>query len=503
MKSERVLQLKRSLATLRDPSAGPAQRALAGAAVSAACASAAEPQPLQQAVSAPSDDSGTRMFGYGMRHDAAMPWDGKATRSGTITYVDDERVEQYVGQQQWIAYRQSELNWPGFVIGDRLRIGRRAGAIFIEAVADNRLGGNAPSGGRPVRSGLTVMRSRAFDAGELAATAHTVAERYAARLDGEAWHWELTFGGGGKLALLVCERAISPSLGDLVGEPLTAALRLEVTVNDAVAAAALEAECALVYAAALAVTAGEGLAVDDTGAIFSAEALYDLGVRESTRAAAFSFAAAAARRAWPSAPIWFSARGGVCDELTVLYARAWRADFAAAYVNRTLAALSDAMLRTGDPVIPVHGTVYPADSYADPGQIQALATLEYERVGVDVAFIDFTAAGCPLRDDVAARTDLPAILGADICCAVVICFGNRLDDVDSDAFALEMRRADALATAVAAALARRGDCIAVDAAGAVYSADELIELAVQRRGKDASWTARVTAATGFASDSND
>jgi hypothetical protein len=496
MTSERGLQLKRSIATLRDPNAGRAERALAGAAVSAAFAPVVESPPPQAAPDV-SDDGNARMFGYGVCHEAATPWDSRSTRSGTITYVDDERVEQYVGQQQWIAYRQSDLAWPGFVIGDRLRIGRRAGAIVIEAVADNRLGAAAPSGGRSVRSGLTILRSRAFDADELAGTARTVAERYAARLDGDAARWELTFGGGGKLALLVCELAPPPRLGELVGEPLTAALRLEVAVSDAVAAAALEAECALVYAAALSVTVGDGLAVDDTGAIFSADALYELGVREGTRASAFSLAVAAARRAWPSDPIWFSSRGGVCDELTVLYSRPWRANFAAAFVSRTLEALSDAMLRTDDPVVPIRGTVYADDGRAEPGQLQALAALEYDLVGIDVAFIDFTAAGCPLRDAVAARADLPAILGADVCCAVVICFGNRSHDVDSDAFALEMRRADACATAIAAALARRGDCVAVDAAGAVYGSDELVELAIQRRGKDASWTARVNAATAL------
>lgn len=486
MTSELSFQLKRSIATLRDPHAGPAQRALAGAMIAAFFAPAA------------SDDGSAQMFGFGVRHEAATPWDGRSTRSGTITYVDDERVEQYVGQQQWIAFRQGDLDWPGFVIGDRLRIGRRAGAIFVEAVvdavADNRLGAAAPSGGKPVRSGLTVRRSRAFDADELGATVRAVAQRYAARVDGAPSQWRLTFGGGGTLALHVCELAPPRGLGELVGEPLTAALRLEVTVNDAIAAAALEAECALVHAAALSVTVG-GLAIDDTGAIFSAAALHELGAHDGTRASSFSFVAAAARRAWPSAPLWFSSRGGVCDEVTVLYSRPWRADVAAAFVSRTLEALSDAMLRTDDPIVPVHATVYSDDQRARSGQPQALAALEYDRVGVDVAFIDFTAAESPLRDRIGARTDLPAILGGDPCCGVVICFGNRFDDVDSAAFALEMRRADALATAIAAALARRGDCIAVDAAGAMYCADELVELAVQRRGKDASWTARVTAAT--------
>jgi hypothetical protein len=491
MNANRETTIKRCLRTLRDSARAAGERALAATTLAAACNAGDGEAALAVPVAPLFDTPESRMFGYGIRHENALVWDGKSTRTGTITYVDAERIEQYVGQQHWVAYGQSELGEPGFVLGDQVRIGRRAGTLTIEATANNRLATVVQNSDPAVRSGLTVLRTQELGAQEIASAVGAIAERCAATFTDGTDCSLLTFPLGAQLLISTCDSAGLPDLTGLVSEPVAGALRLEVLVGSNLPDAALEAERALTFGAAFIASAGEAVAFDDTGAVLGAQELYDLALRDEPRAAAFSVAAAAAQRTWPAQTMWLSDRGGVCDELTVVSRRAWRADFAAAFINRALDAFSNTRHLTGDPIIPAQGRLYSDDERAEPGALQRLAVLSYPKVVFEVSFLDLTAGNA--KRLAAAREDVAALLGGVPQSAIVIAFGNSANDSKSDEFVLDMRRADVLATAIAASLVRRGDAIGVDPSGALYGADELIQLTLARCGKDVSWTARVAA----------
>lgn len=486
--------LKRELAILCDPASGRARRALAAATVSAAF----NPDLTSDVVPASPElsDAHARMYGFAMRHPQAPVWDGRSTRSGTITYVDDEWIEQYVGQQRWLAYRQSDLSEPGFVLGDQVRIAVRNGGVAIEAIGTNRLPREARWPSRTIRSGVTIVQRVACSGDRLLAAAQTSAVRYAAELTQDSACIVLTCRNGARLRVEpLSVAAVAPGMASLLAEPPAGALRLEVSVDAENAAAALEVESALIYCAALVASAVESVTVDDSGAVFSTEQIVDLARRDETRGAAFPLAAAAAQRTWPVDPRWLSDRSGVCDELVLFSSRAWRADFASEFVKRVLESLSDALQRSDDDVIPREGVLYGDDERTPAGTLQKLATLSYDTTDIDIAFLDSDAAGDHAAAELlATREDIAALLGEPIAGAVVIAFGNRTADTESEVFGLDMRRADVIATAIGAALARRGSCIGSDVNGTLYSAEELIDLAVRRCGKSAAPVARVVAA---------
>jgi len=481
-------QAVRELATIRDVSAGPARRAFAAATL------AADDEPARSEVAA---DPSMRMFGFDTRHDDATPWDGRGMRSGTVTYLDDERVEQYVGQQKWIAYRRADLNDFGVELGDQLKIAQRGNAVFCEAVGPNRLKSSSSAPVREVSSGMVLVRTHEASGDEIASLAGAVAERYGALTRSSDAAIVLDFGSAAQLAVVPLGFAEYAEFGEsaLLGEPVAAAFRLTVTVRSNKLDAALEAERALVLFAAMLASNGEAIAVDDSGAIFSADQLYSLGTRNEMRADAFGFTAAAARRQWPVPQRWFSGRGGVCDELTVFSIRPWRADFAASFLQQQLGGLADAARYNDDPVIPPDQDVFDADERGEAGSLQRLATLSYATVDIDVSFVDVSSADADMRDLVESRKAIEGVLGRPIASAIVIAYGNRDDDTASAQFELEMRRAETLATVLAAAFAERGDSAGADVAGALYAASELRELALRRCGKSASWNARVAAFT--------
>jgi hypothetical protein len=489
----RWAEAAREIATIRDPSQAPARRAFAAAAL------AAGEDPVRKQVAA---DPSIRMFGFDVRHDDAAPWDGRSMRSGTLTYVDDERVEQYVGQQKWIAYRRGELGNFRHELGDQVKITRRGEDVAIEAIGPNRLQDTNSAPVREVFSGMVVLRSIDFQTGEIDSLGQAVAERYSALARGDAGRVELEFRGGARLTVIEADAEPYAAFGEsaLITEPIAAALRLTVAVRSNKLDAALDAERALVLFAAMLASEGEAVAIDDAGAVFSADQLYVLGSRNEMRADAFAFAVAAAQRQWPVSQVWLSGREGVCDELTVFSTRPWRADFAATFLKRQLAGLGDAARYNDDPIVPVNREMFAGDKRGEPGSLERLAMLSYEKVDVEIAFIDVTCAGDDIREHLESRKDVEAVLGRPIASAVIVAFGNRDNDTESDLFGLEMRRAETLATVLAAAFAERGDCVAGDVAGALYAAHDLFELALRRCGKSTSWNARVAS---FASDSLD
>lgn len=488
-------RFKREIASLRDRSRAADERALTGVFLAAEVASSgplvenAEPRP----------DPSQRMFEYGVLHERAIPWDGRSARSGTITYVAVDRVEQYVGQQVWVAYVPGELGGFSPELGDQVRIARRGGAV--ERIATNRLQSNAPS--REARSGLTLFFASEIEPGEIESTAQSVAERHSAGVTLGAQGVTLDFKGAARLEIGQLDPDSLPAADDaarVLELPVAAALRLEVTVRSNRSDAALEAERALTLSAALLTSEGQAVGIDDSGAIFAAEDLYALGTRNETRADTFAFAAAAAGRVWPPAIRALSQREGACDELTVFSALPWRADFALSFLQRTLEELADAADRSSDPIVPPQGAFCGDEERGQPGTLQPLVRLFYETVEIEVSFLDATAAGGEFGALVGARADIAALLGRPIRSALVLSFGSRGEGAEPERFDLEMRRADTFVTALAAICARRGECIASDAAGSLYDLDELLALALHRRGKSASWRARVAAALDDAPD---
>jgi hypothetical protein len=187
-----------------------------------------------------------------------------------------------------------------------------------------------------------------------------------------------------------------------------------------------------------------------------------------------------------------SDRPAVCDELTLFSSRPWRADFAARFLDRELRGLADAADANDDAVVPTAGQFIPPEERAAPGGLERLAALSYETVAVDIAFVDLTAGNGELNA-FKARKDVAVLLGGSIASAVVLSIAPRRDAAETSVAELELRRAQTLVTALAAIFARRGDSIAADLDGALYSAEELLTLALRRGSKAASWNARVAA----------
>jgi hypothetical protein len=440
------------------------------------------------------DDPATRMFGFGLRHDAALPWDGRGARSGTITYMDEERVEQYVGGQTWVAYRRSDLGVFLNDVGDQVRIARRGDAAAVELIGPNRLHDSRSAPAREACSGMRVLRSAEFTGDEVGSYAASVAERYGAVVNVSPEAVRLDFRGAAQLTVTPAEISDdddSPASA-LMREPVAGAVRVATAVRSNKLEAAVDAERALVLLAAMLSSEGEAVAIDDVGTIFSAEQLYLLGTRNEMRGEAFSFAAAAAQRQAPPR-IWFSDRAGICDELTIFSSRPWRADFAAAFLERELKGLVEAR-ESADPIVPPQIKIFGGGERGEPGGLERLASLAYDTVEVDVGFLDVAAAGDDLRARIEARPDVAAMLVRPIANAIVIAFGDSAADAAEPGFALEMRRAETIATALGAAIAKRGESIATDVLGTLYDAEELLTLALRRCGKSASWAARVAAA---------
>lgn len=480
----RWAQVVRDVAIVRDASCGPQRRAYAAAAL----ASGEDDVP-----SATVADPATRMFGYDTRHDEALPWDGRSMRSGTITYLDEKRVEQYVGQQRWIAYSRADLDHFRGDIGDQVRIAARGSGVAVEAIGPNRLQESRSTAGREAFSGMVILRATEIGSDEIEALARSVAERFAASMHSDSGVVRLEFRGAAALRIKpTCPRPDEVFAASvLMTERFVAAVRLDVAVRSNKLDAALDAERALMLLAAMLSSEAESIAVDDTGAIFSAEQLYVLGTRNEMRADAFAFAAAACRRQWPAPQEPLSGRRDVFDELTVFSTRPWRAEFAVTFLERELVGLAEAARYNDDPVVPAGGQLFSSAERAEPGTLERVATLSYDSVDIDVGFLDVTCARDDVRSRVDARKDIAALLGGPIAHAIVIAFGNRVSDAELDGPGLEIRRAETVATALAAAFARRDASVTSDALGALYSPDDLQVLALRRCGKSLSWNARV------------
>ncbi|MGP6159081.1 MAG: hypothetical protein ACLPYS_16490 [Vulcanimicrobiaceae bacterium] len=493
----RTGRLKRRIATLRDRSQTAAQRALAGAFLAAELSSS---QTVDDGpVSKP--DASQRMFEYGVFHERALPWDGRGPRSGTITYVASDRVEQYVGQQVWIAYAGGELNDFTPELGDQVRVVRRADRVEAERIAANRLEGGAAD--REARSGMTLFFACELDPSETQSTAQAVAERYASTASAVENGFVLESKGAARLEVRPLEPASSSAASHaahVLQLPPAGAVRLEVAVRSNRADAALEAERALMLSAALLTADQQAVGVDDTGAVFAAEDLYVLGSENQTRADSFAFVAAAASSIWPAAPGVRSPSEGACDELIVFWDSQWRADFALSFLRRALDELAEGAERSGDPVVPVEGEICGDDERGESGTFQPLLRLFYETVAIEAAFVAVSAQAGELAAPLGARADVEALLGRPVRSALVFSLRPRGEDAESETFGLDLRRADAFVTGLAAICARRADCIASDAAATLYDVDELLALALHRRGKASSWRARVAQALGEARD---
>jgi hypothetical protein len=482
-------RFKRAIGSLRDRSRPADERALAGAILADELAGGAA------AVASPAlnADPAQRMFEYGVLHERAIPWDGRSARSGTITYVALDRVEQYVGQQVWIAYAAADLADYSPEMGDQVRIISRGGSVSLERTAANRLQSGAPS--REARSGTTLFFASPVEWAEIESTAQSVAERHSAALSCGEPAASLDFQGAARLSLELLEPGTLPALqaaASVLELPVIAAVRLEVTVRSNHSGPALLAERALTLCAALLTSEGQAVGIDDSGAVFSTAELYLLGIQNEVRADTFAFAAAAARRAFPPPARSLSQDETALDEVAVYSALPWRADFALSSLQRALEELADGGARTGDPIVPPQGAFCGPEERGDPGTLQPLVHLSYEAVQIDISFVAGTAAKGP--GSFSERADIGALLGRPIRSVLVFALRARGDETGSDQFFLEMNRADAFVTALAAICARRGDCIAADAGGSLYDLDALLALALHRRGRAASWNARVAAA---------
>lgn len=478
-------ELTREIAVVRDAAQEPARRAFAAAAL-------ADGDVVPRTSGAAANPA-TRMFGYEIRHAEALAWDGRGSRSGTITYLDDERVEQYVGQQRWIAYRRADFGRAALQIGDQVRVARRGDAVAVEAIGPNRLQDGASAVAREACSGMLVLRTTAFASDDLESFARDVAARYEARAIDGADSVTIEFRGAAFLDAFVvsCDPFADVALTALLTEPIAGAVRLSLRVQSNRLEAALDAERALVLFAAMLANDAEAIAVDDTGAVFSADGLSLLATRNEMRADAFAFAAAAAQAQCPPQQMWSSDRVGISDELVVCFARPWRADFAARFLARELAGFADGAAAAADPIVPAEGEMF-ADAAGEVAQ-HRLAVLHYETVEIELTFLDVERQ----RDDplvgIAARADIEVLLGGPVACAIVIAFGNRGADTESEQFRLEMRRAETLATALAASFAARGESVTTDVIGTLYAASDLLTLALRRCGKSVSWSYRAAA----------
>lgn len=441
-----------AIAELRARTLPPARRALAAAFLAAGLDPHAQP-PVPA-------DPGLRHFAFGIAHADATPYDGRQ-RSGTITYVDAERIEQYVGAQQWVVYPAAMID-PQPRLGDQIRVSRRGEQIAIEAIGTNRIAALMPAS--EARSGMTVRFAEPPDGEGLARDLAAVAERYQAR----------TIDDGG-----------TPGTIDVAGAAAVHArlhgstLRIETQVRADRPAAALIAERALVLFAAIAAAESPQFVEDDGGALFACDDLVGLAQRNEMRADAFAFAAALARRHWPAPPSTVgdaAARGG--DELILFGSHERDAAAARELLQRAIASLAIAATRNDDPVIPCGGTL----SEPDAGLLRPLVRLEYARVAIDVLWLDATADAAGVRALREDRRDVAALLGAPLRSAIVFAYAP-VEGFDGTSDACELDRADTIVTALAAVLGRDDDAVAVDATGRLYAADELVTRALHRRGR--------------------
>ena len=467
-------RLRASLATLTDRARSAADRALAATFLASEIASG---EPIVTS-GTPSNDPAQRMFAYGVRHPDAAPWDGRGTRSGTITSIAVDRIEQYVGGGRWVAYDPQVFGATVPDIGDQVRIARRNGAVEIERIGPNRLAGTRTDA-REASSGMLVLRCAPLDEGEIEETLEAVARRYDGTLtvDGESARIEIGDAAACRLRLVSDQMLPDYDPSALLPGAIEAAIRLDAAVRSDRAGAALGAERAMILCAALLTTGAPAVAIDDAGAVFSAERLYELAARNETRADAFTFAAAAAQRVHPPSPAAFFE--GVADELTLFSSRPSRADSAFVSLRRVLTHIAAAAAASEDPLVPPQLAVPAIEDRGEPGEAQWLVQLAYERVEIAVAFVDATATDASLAAAVGSRSDVEAILGDAIRSAVVFTVSTR--DTGGADDGLELRRADAFVTALAASFARREDAIASDASGRLYAVDDLVDLALHRR----------------------
>jgi hypothetical protein len=464
-------ELQRALALVRDAGRDPGQRALT-AAFLAANSSLDAPDSEEL----PADPS-QRMFAYGIMHAGATPWDGRSMRTGTITYVSSDRVEQYVGNRTWIAYTAHLFGETMPRLGDQLRIARRNGAIEFEHIAPNRFAATPMV--RNASSGMVIVRRTPLEKNEIEETAASVARRYAASFSVTPESVIIDFAGGAS-----CR--ITTTLAGPTGE-----IRLEVAVRSDLAEEALQAERALLLSAALLTLDGDSFAIDDSSAIFTAECLLALAETNSMRADAFVFAAAVAQsQQTPSQTQIFD---GFLDELTLFFARPLRAEDARSTLTRAFNGLLESAHSCEDPIVPPYSAPVSPEPLAAGDEPQLMLHLAYDTVEIFVAYIDAESASEQVMARLAARTDVEALLGGTIRSSLTFAVAGRGDDVASDRFALEMRRADAFVTALAASVAHGEAAIASDALGTLYASDDLLQFTLHRCGRrkpDGSATAR-------------
>jgi hypothetical protein len=460
--SVNATELQRALALVRDAARDPGERALTAAFLAARRSLDAPVEPEEL----PADPS-QRMFAYGIAHGDAMPWDGRSMRSGTITYIGSDRVEQYVGNHTWIAYTAHLFGETMPRLGDQLRIARRNGSIEFEHIAPNRFAATPIV--RNASSGMVVVRRTPLEKNEIEETAASVAQRYAASFSVTPESAVIDFGGSASCRMTTT--AASP-----VGS-----IRLEVAVRSDLPEAALRAERALLLSAALLTLDGESFAVDDSSAIFTAECLFGLAETNSMRADAFAFAAAAAQS--QQAPLRTRIFDGFLDELTLFFAHSSAAEDFRSTLTRAFSALFDAAQSCEDPTVPPYIAPLPVEPVASNAEPQLMLHLAYDTVEIVVAYIDAEAVGEQLAARLADRIDVEALLGSTIRSSLTFAVTNRGDDIASDRFALEVRRADAFVTALAASVMQGEAAIASDAHGTLYASPDLLQFALHRCGR--------------------
>ncbi len=432
--------------------APPGERALAAAFLSAEFNEIEKPgSPISTA------DPAQRMFGYGERHEPASFWDGRTIRSGTITYAREDRIEQYVGRNSWIAYDPAMFGDTLPQEGDQIRISPRRDSVQIERIGPNRLGSG---GSRQASSGMQIVRDTSVEPDEIAAAAQAVARRYSAAIKDIDGGCVLDFSGGAELRVRT------------VPEHGTRA-RVEVCVRTDRPDEARDAECALILCAAL-LTPGTGAtAFDDSGAAFETERLYALAASNGMRGDWFGFVASAAQRRFPyeSAPLFEE----FCDELTVFSSDSWTAAQVQQALGQSLELFGRAAAESVDPGIPDSISIMEPNG-EPPGQWQCLFKFFYEAALVWVGVRE----GPDER-----RPDVGALLGKPVSTAVL--FGTAAPgDPQDERTALELRRADAFVTALAAGFMKSANNIASDGSGRLFSGRDLMELALYRQGRGLS-----------------
>jgi hypothetical protein len=455
-------ELRRALALLRDAARDPGERALT-AAFLAARRSLDAPVESEELPADPSQ----RMFAYGIAHDGATPWDGRSMRSGTITYIDSDRVEQYVGNRTWVTYTAHMFGETMPRLGDQLRISRRNGITEFEHIAPNRFAATPIV--RNASSGMVVVRQTPLEKDEVEQTAAAVAQRYGASLSVAPESAVIDFAGNASCRMTTT--SVNP-----VGS-----IRLEVAVRSDLPEAALHAERALLLSAALLTLDGESFAVDDSSAIFTAERLLALAETNSMRADAFTFAAAAAQS--QKTPSQTRILDGFLDELTLFFTHSSGAEDFRSTLMRAFSRLFDAAQSCEDPIVPPYIAPLPAEALAAGAEPQLMLHVAYDTVEIVVAYIDAEVASERVAARLAARTDVDALLGSTIRSSLTFAVTSRGDDIASDRFALEMRRADAFVTALAATVMQGEAAIASDAHGTLYSSHDLLEFTLHRCGR--------------------